>query len=123
MNSAVCARAVVIGGGCRWLDSLRSGLAAGPAGWRRRLGLGLTAALLLGSPLVRADDWAGYPQRPIKLLLGYPAGGGGDLLGRLFAARLGQELGQPVARGNTLYAVAEGELIVIGLTPKVLVRL
>lgn len=100
MNSAVCACAVVIGGGCRWLDSFRSGLAAGPAGWRRRLGLGLTAALLLGSPLVRADDWAGYPQRPIKLLLGYPAGGGGDLLGRLFAARLGQELGQPVVVVN-----------------------
>lgn len=100
MNSAVCARAVVIGGGCRWLDSFRSGLAAGPAGWRRWLGLGLTAALLLGSPLVRADDWAGYPQRPIKLLLGYPAGGGGDLLGRLFAARLGQELGQPVVVVN-----------------------
>lgn len=58
------------------------------------------AALLFASPLVRADEWAAYPQRPIKLLLGYPAGGGGDLLGRLFAARLGQELGQPVVVVN-----------------------
>lgn len=54
------------------------------------------AAALAWSPLARADEWADYPERPIKLLLGYPAGGGGDLLGRLFAARLANELGQPV---------------------------
>lgn len=58
------------------------------------------AAALAWSPLARADDWGDYPQRPIKLLLGYPAGGGGDLLGRLFAARLGKELGQPVVVVN-----------------------
>lgn len=33
------------------------------------------------------------------------------------------ELGQPVARGNTLYAVVDGALIVVDLTPKTLIRL
>lgn len=98
MNSASRCFAVVIGACRRWLNGSHLDLVAGAnaRGWRSRLWLGWLAALLAGTPQAHADDWADYPQRPIKLLLGYPAGGGGDLLGRLFAARLGKELGQPV---------------------------
>lgn len=102
MNSASRCFAVVIGACRRWLNGSHLDLVAGAnaRSWRSRLWLGLMAALLAAPPLARADDWADYPQRPIKLLLGYPAGGGGDLLGRLFAARLGKELGQPVVVVN-----------------------
>lgn len=102
MNSAGRRFALAIGACSGWLGSTRSGLAAGSnaSGWRSRFWPGLMAAALAWSPLARADEWTDYPQRPIKLLLGYPAGGGGDLLGRLFASRLGKELGQSVVVVN-----------------------
>lgn len=43
---------------------------------------------------------AGYPDRPIRLLVGYGAGGGTDLIARLAAMHLSQELGQPVIVEN-----------------------
>lgn len=102
MNSASRRLTAVIGACRRRLNNSRLGLAAGlnASGWHSRLGLVLMAALLACPTLARSDEWTEYPQRPIKLLLGYPAGGGGDLLGRLFASRLGKELGQPVVVVN-----------------------
>src|SRR5690348_6851319 len=43
------------------------------------VGLALTA----GARRARAQD--GYPERPIRILVGYPAGGGVDIVARLFA--------------------------------------
>jgi len=45
----------------------------------------------------QADD---YPKRPIRMLLGYPPGGGSDLVARLIAQPLGERLGQPVVVDN-----------------------
>jgi len=42
----------------------------------------------------------GYPAKPLKMIIPYPPGGGNDTLGRLFAAKLGERLGQPVVVEN-----------------------
>jgi tripartite-type tricarboxylate transporter receptor subunit TctC len=48
---------------------------------RRQFALTAAAALLAGP----ARAQAGYPSRPIRILVGYPAGGGVDLVARLLA--------------------------------------
>ncbi|MGH8703691.1 MAG: Bug family tripartite tricarboxylate transporter substrate binding protein, partial [Burkholderiales bacterium] len=35
-----------------------------------------------------------YPTRPIRFVIPFPPGGGNDILGRAFAERLGERLGQ-----------------------------
>jgi len=42
----------------------------------------------------------GYPAKPLKMIVPYPPGGGNDTLGRLFAVKLGERLGQPVVVEN-----------------------
>jgi tripartite-type tricarboxylate transporter receptor subunit TctC len=41
-----------------------------------------------------------YPSRPIKLLVGYPAGGASDVAARAVAGRMAELLGQPVVVEN-----------------------
>ena len=41
-----------------------------------------------------------YPDRPIRMLIGFAAGGPTDIVGRRFADRLGAVLGQPVVVEN-----------------------
>jgi len=43
---------------------------------------------------------AGYPNRPVRLVVGVPAGGTADLLARLIAESLRPRLGQPVVVEN-----------------------
>ncbi len=42
----------------------------------------------------------GYPARPVRMIVPYPPGGGNDTLGRLFAAKLGERMGQPFVVEN-----------------------
>jgi tripartite-type tricarboxylate transporter receptor subunit TctC len=58
-------------------------------------------ALGAGFPLIgAARAQGGYPNRPIRLVVGYSAGGGNDLIARIVAARLQDKLGQPVVVDN-----------------------
>jgi tripartite-type tricarboxylate transporter receptor subunit TctC len=45
-------------------------------------------------------SWAGYPERPIRLLLPFPAGGAVDFVARLVTARMAEELGRPFVIEN-----------------------
>ena len=70
---------------------------------RRRLllAVGSTGTLGFSSPLIHAQSGSGgYPNKPIKLLVGYSPGGGVDAVARLIAPRLSQILGQQVVVEN-----------------------
>jgi tripartite-type tricarboxylate transporter receptor subunit TctC len=41
-----------------------------------------------------------YPTRPIRLIVGFPAGGGSDLVARIIAQQLGSEIGQTAVVEN-----------------------
>src|SRR6185295_15976925 len=57
----------------------------------------LAVCLLLYAHTVRADD---YPNRPITLIVPYPAGGGVDTIARVMAAKLAPALGQQIVIEN-----------------------
>lgn len=42
----------------------------------------------------------GYPERPLRVLIGFPAGSGADILGRFFATKLGEISGQSIIVEN-----------------------
>ena len=56
--------------------------------------------LLAAAGSAFADDTASYPSRPITMVVGYPAGGSTDLVGRFVADGLAARLGQPVVVEN-----------------------
>lgn len=59
---------------------------------------GLLAAPLARFPgQARAEAW---PVRPVRFMVPYPPGGPTDILGRVIAQRLSQELGQPMVVEN-----------------------
>src|SRR6266516_4033543 len=41
-----------------------------------------------------------YPDRPLRLVVGFPPGGSGDFLARIIAEELTREIGQPVVVDN-----------------------
>jgi tripartite-type tricarboxylate transporter receptor subunit TctC len=65
----------------------------------RRRFLGLCAAAALVSAPHRACAQA-YPSRPVRLVVGFPAGGSADIVARLIGQWLSERLGQPVVVEN-----------------------
>jgi tripartite-type tricarboxylate transporter receptor subunit TctC len=57
----------------------------------------LLASGLAGSAAAQAND---YPSRPIKMIVPYPPGGQGDILGRIVGKKLSEMLGQQVVIDN-----------------------
>ena len=64
---------------------------------RRRFVLGAATAPLLAR---RSLAQAGFPSRTIRIVIGFPPGGGIDILARLIAPKMSERLGQPVIVEN-----------------------
>ena len=59
------------------------------------------AAGVAALPAISRFAWAqAYPSRPVRIIVGYPAGGGVDITGRLIGQWLSERLGQPFVIEN-----------------------
>lgn len=68
---------------------------------RRRRAAGMIAAAAAGMQLLPRTTWAQtWPERPIRLVVGFAPGGFTDVLARLIGARMQDKLGQPVVVEN-----------------------
>src|SRR5215468_5521030 len=66
-----------------------------------------SSALLAGLGTARtASAQAAYPDHPIRMLVGYPAGGGVDLVARMLGEPMKAALGQPIVVENRAGASA-----------------
>jgi tripartite-type tricarboxylate transporter receptor subunit TctC len=61
----------------------------------RRAFVRLAASAAIVPVLPRTASAVDYPTRPVRLIVGYPAGGSADTVGRLLGHWLSQRLGQP----------------------------
>jgi tripartite-type tricarboxylate transporter receptor subunit TctC len=66
----------------------------------RRKFLKMTALGAFGASTRTAFAQQDYPNRPIRALIGFPAGSGADILGRYFTAKLGEVSGQSIIVEN-----------------------
>jgi tripartite-type tricarboxylate transporter receptor subunit TctC len=63
---------------------------------RRRFMLGAVSAPLVA----RSAGAQTFPSRPVRIVIGFPPGGGIDILARLIAPKMSERLGQPVIVDN-----------------------
>jgi tripartite-type tricarboxylate transporter receptor subunit TctC len=56
--------------------------------------------LALAAPALAQEDPSKYPSRPIHIIVGFAAGGGNDIIARVFGQKLSESLGQPVIVEN-----------------------
>ncbi len=59
--------------------------------------LSIVAGLIAGCGAAFAQD---YPAKPIRMIIGFPPGGGADTIARLIVPKLGEQLGQQVVIDN-----------------------
>ena len=66
----------------------------------KSLGRGILGLLLASSTLLSIACAAGWPERPIRMIIPWPPGGSTDIVGRILAADLGARLKQQVIIDN-----------------------
>ncbi len=98
---------------------IRNGM-SGARRWVRSRVTGLCAVLLvcgIAASAFQAETSAAefYPQRAIRLIIPYPPGGAGDIVGRMLSAKLGEVLGQQIVVDNR---PGGGQLIATQMTAK-----
>src|SRR6267142_2474519 len=57
----------------------------------------LALLLALGCAVASAQE---YPNKPVRMVVGFPPGGGTDVVARILAPRMSELLGQPVVIDN-----------------------
>jgi tripartite-type tricarboxylate transporter receptor subunit TctC len=67
--------------------------------WKQSIALALGVAAILAAPLASAQSTA-FPERPIRIIVPFPAGGPTDILARVLGQRLGEQMGQTVLIDN-----------------------
>jgi len=94
-----------------------------------------TAAIATGLAVATPAAWPqSYPSRPIRLIVSFPPGGTGDILGRIIANQLAIELGQSIAVENrsgaggtigardVVGAPPDGYTLTVGQTPEIAIN-
>ena len=78
-----------------------------------RLPCYVTTLMLAGAAHVQAQNVQSYPTKPIRLVVPYSTGSTTDVLGRLYAQKLGEALGQTIIVDNRAGAGGNiaGELV------------
>ena len=71
---------------------------------RKILAVAASAMLLSAGAPAFAQTASGYPNKPIRIIVAFAAGGVSDLLARVVGERLSKELGQPVIVDNRVGA-------------------
>src|SRR5450759_2760163 len=75
------------------------------------LTFGLLALLIMGNPAAQTT----YPEKPIRMVVGFPPGSPSDIVGRLLGQKLAEALGKPVLVENVAGAAGN---IAAGLVAK-----
>jgi tripartite-type tricarboxylate transporter receptor subunit TctC len=70
------------------------------AGRHLLLGACLGMFAVVANSALAQEDPARYPTRPIHIVVGFAAGGGNDIIARIFGQKLSESLGQPVIVDN-----------------------
>jgi tripartite-type tricarboxylate transporter receptor subunit TctC len=65
-----------------------------------KVGLAVLAAMGVQAAGAQGDSATNFPNRPIRMVVGFAAGGGNDLFARLVGQKLSENIGQPVVIEN-----------------------
>src|SRR6266704_1869573 len=58
------------------------------------------AMLALWAGAAVAEEASGFPSRPIRMIVPFPAGGPSDIVARIIGAKMSEDWGQPVVIEN-----------------------